>query len=210
MAIDRDALVWELGAAGWAVSTRIVSPGMEGDAGLVGERWQDMDLDSRRNLAQRRVSVWAAGSHASPLLHIALPNGPGADILFSRLSGDLQSVGIILRRATNADRADLGLIDSVARYPHVAWFLDALSCRAAREACSPEADALAARARQAPDTQSANLLWAQAETVLTQNNGFIPLGPPIRWSLANRETTGFSVNRLGVHPLMSLAMRPKS
>ncbi len=209
MAIDRDALAWQLGAAGWTVSTRIVSPGMEGDAGLVGERWQDLDIDSRRTLAQRRVSVWATASRQPPTLWINLPGGPGADILFTNLGRDLGAIGISLQRTGKADQADVTLVDSVARYPHVAWFLNALSCRASRPACSPVADALAERARHAPDGHTASLLWAQAETVLTQNNGFIPLGPPIRWSLVNRQTSGFSINRLGAHPLMPLAMRTK-
>ena len=215
MAIDRDALAWQLGTGGWTVSTRIVSPGMEGDAGLVGERWQDMDIDSRRILAQRRVEMWNAGSQTRPVLRISLPEGPGADILFARLSGDLGQIGVSLLRVDKANKADLALVDAVARYPHVAWFMGALSCRAGGvagkwAACSPAADALAAKARQAPDEHNANLLWAQAETLLTENNGFIPLGPPIRWSLVNRETSGFSINRLGIHPLMSLAMRQKS
>ena len=220
MAIDRDALAWELGATGWAGSTRIVSAGMEGDAGLVGERWQDMDIDSRRILGARRVSLWAGGSPAPPLLRISLPDGPGADILFTRLSRDLATIGVNLQRATaRSGAADLTLIDAVARYPHVAWFLNALSCQAreranarvsASAACSPTADALAQKARHTPDEASAKLLRAQAETVLTQNNGFIPLGPPIRWSLVNRKASGFSVNRLGAHPLMALAMRLKS
>ena len=210
MAIDREALAWELGAPGWTVSTRVVSPAMEGDAGLVGERWQDMDADSRVILAARRVSMWSAGNSVPPVVRLGLPAGPGADIVFARLHRDLAAIGVDLQRAGRPDDADLALIDSVARYPHVAWFLGALSCRAASAACSPTADALAALARRAPDAAGANLLWAQAETVLTQNNGFIPLGPPIRWSLVNREASGFSVNRLGVHPLMALAMRIKS
>ncbi len=215
MAIDRDALAWQLGAARWKASTRIISPGMEGDAGLVGERWQDMDIDSRRILAQRRIEVWSAGSPQPPTIRISLPEGPGADILLARLTSDLGAIGVTLRRAGKGENAELALIDMVARYPHVTWFLNALSCRAAgqtksKPACSPAADALAARARRAPDEHSADLLWAQAETLLTQTNGFIPLGPPIRWSLVNRETSGFSLNRLGVHPLLPLAMRPKS
>ena len=210
MAIDRDALKWSLGAAGWAVTTRIVSAGMAGDAGLLGERWQDLDMDSRRNLAQRRISLWAQGSDTPPTLRISLPNEPGADILFNQLNRDFAAIGVTLQRSARTDaQTDLAVIDTVARYPHVAWFLNALSCRTARTACSPAADALAERASHAPDQHTASLLWAQAETLLTQTNGFIPLGAPIRWSMVNRETSGFSVNRLGIHPLLSLAFRRK-
>ena len=210
LSIDREALAWALNATGWSPSTRLVSPGMEGDPGLVGERWQDLDIDSRRVLAARRVATWQAGSHQSAIIHIGLPEGPGADILFDRLSADLAPVGVSVQRADKAHPADLVLVDTVARYPRVAWFIDELACGVSHTACSPQADALARRARLAPSGQSAALLWAQAEVVLTQSNLFIPLGPPIRWSLVNGETSGFAVNRLGIHPLFPLAMHKKS
>jgi hypothetical protein len=38
---------------------------------------------------------------------------------------------------------------------------------------------------------------------------FIPFGPPIRWSLVRGDITGFYPNRLGYHPLMPLALRPR-
>jgi peptide/nickel transport system substrate-binding protein/oligopeptide transport system substrate-binding protein len=209
MAIDRDSLATGIGPRGWSPATRIVSPGMDGDPGLVGERWQDMDLDGRRILAARRLEVWRAGSPGPPLLRIALPDGPGADILFERLSSDFGDIGVSLLRAGKGQPADLTLIDRVARYSRTAWFLDELACRPGPAACSPAADALAARARLAPDDHSAGLLWAQAETMLTQSNVFIPFGAPIRWSLVNRQTAGFTVNRLGIHALMPLAMQGK-
>lgn len=210
LSIDRDALAWSLGTNGWNPSTRLVSPGMEGDPGLVGERWQADDIDSRRLLAAKRIALWQAGSHQSAIIRISLPAGPGADILFDRLTADLAPIGVSVQRADKAHSADLVLVDVVARYPRVAWFIDALACGESHTACSPQADALAQRARLAPDEQSAALLWAQAEVVMTQTNLFIPLGPPIRWSLVNGETSGFSVNHLGIHPLFPMAMGKKS
>mgnify|MGYP000320036256 CR=1 FL=1 len=56
---------------------------------------------------------------------------------------------------------------------------------------------------------SKSALLARAEAKLTEANVFIPFGPPIRWSLVRGDTTGFVPNRLGYHPLMPLAMRPK-
>ena len=209
MAIDRDSLATAIGPRGWSPSTRVVAPGMDGEPGLVGERWQDMDLDGRRILAARRVGVWQTGSAQPPVLRIALPEGPGADILFDRLDSDMTAIGITLQRAARGDAADLTLVDRVARYPRAAWFLDELACRPGHTACNPLADTLAARARLAPDDHSAAVLWAQAETVLTQSNAFIPFGAPIRWSLVNAQTAGFSVNRFGIHALMPLAMQGK-
>jgi peptide/nickel transport system substrate-binding protein/oligopeptide transport system substrate-binding protein len=61
---------------------------------------------------------------------------------------------------------------------------------------------------EADPVKHADLL-EDVEVQLTQANGYIPFGVPIRWSLVAGGTTGFAVNRLGVHPLMPLARLPK-
>ena len=111
-------------------------------------------------------------------------------------------------RVGESAEADLRLVDTVARYPRASWFLGQLAC-SLRRLCSAEADRLAAEARRASDGAARAALLAEAEAELTTANVFIPLGPPVRWSALRRDVTGFSVNRWGVHPLMSLAMLPK-
>ena len=208
MVIDRDSYGAGLGVSGWQPTTRIVMPGAEGDAGLVKERWAEYDINSRRNLAARRINQWIAGSHQSPVLRIALPVGPGADILFDRVTSDFGAMGITAQRAKPGEVADLRLIDSVARYPRVAWYLNQLSCAALRGPCSVEADAIAAKARAEPDPAIRATLWAEAEQDLTKSNVFIPLGAPVRWSLVRGNQTGFAVNPWGFHSLISLSRKP--
>ena len=139
---------------------------------------------------------------------ILLPPGPGADILFDRLTSDFGEIGVTLHRATGSADADLVLLDSVARTPRYDWYFDRLSCAALRGPCSADADQLVAQARAAPDAATAASLWAQAENALAASNVFIPLGPPIRWSLARPDMPGFAPNRWGLHPLMQLALKP--
>ena len=207
MAIDRDGLATALGAPGWVPGTRVVSPGLDGDPGLVGERWADIDLDGRRTLAARRVNFWIASGGAPIVLRVALPAGPGADVLFDRLSSDFLEIGIALRRADAGDPPDLRLVDSAARWPQAEWFLDRLSCAALAGPCSPEADALAAQARHEADPIAAARDRAEAENALAASNVFIPFGPPVRWSLVRAGLAGFAVNRPGWHPLAPLALR---
>ena len=206
MAIDRDALAAAIAVPGWVGTTRIVAAGTEGDAGAVSERWTDYDMDSRRILAQRRVGD-LLGLHAkTPTLRIALPDGPGAQLLFARLAADLQAIGVNAELAGKGEAADLRLVDSVARYARAAWFLNQFNCAVVHGApCSAEADALAAKARAASDAATAANLWAQAEQRLTASNLYIPLGPPLRWSLVGRRAGTIVVNRWGVHPLAALA-----
>ena len=207
MAIDREALAAKLGVPGWQPTTRMVAPGTDGDAALVEERWTDMDLATRRAFAADRIASWAKlGGHPAQL-RIALPDGPGADLLATQLTADFATIGIAVVRVGEGAPADLRLLDRVARYPRAAWFLGQFACSTSRRPCSRAADTLATRA--AADAKTAPLLYAQAERALAQSNIFIPLGAPIRWSLVGTEYGGFSTNRWGFHPLSGMALRQK-
>ncbi len=206
MAIDRDALIGAFGLTGWTATTRVISPGLEGDSGQIGERWENRDIAARQADAAARVARWKG---APAPLRIALPAGPGGDVLFRRLTADLDAIGLKTARVGLAAPAELRLVDQVARYPRAGWFFNQLGCAAARGPCSITADVVVERARSEADPAKRTEHFAEAEASLTRANLFIPFAPPIRWSLVSGTVTGFSVNRWGVHPLMPLAMRPK-
>jgi peptide/nickel transport system substrate-binding protein/oligopeptide transport system substrate-binding protein len=209
MAIDREGLIAAFGVGGWTPSTRIVSPGIDGDLGTIGERWTALDLAQRRTQASARVARWRA-HHDGPLrLRIALPEGPGADVLFTRLKQDLAAIGIEAQRVGADAKTDLRLIDDIARYPQAMWFLNRFNCRVQRGLCNKAADERAAEARVAEDPAARSALLAEAEAELTAANVFIPFGAPIRWSLVRSDAIGFAPNRWGWHPLMPMALRPK-
>lgn len=212
MAIDRQALIAPFGVSGWAPTTRIISPGIEGDLQTNPERWTDLPFAERRVRAAERIRRWqasAAGAGASPQVSIWLPAGPGSDILFRRLAEDLGGVGVTVRRADQPAGADLRLIDDVVRYPRPRWFLNRLSCAARSGLCDPAADALVAEAVQLDDAPRRNAAIAEAEARITAANLFIPFGPPIRWSLVRGGVEGFASNNWGWHPLMPLAWHRK-
>ncbi|MEQ1542970.1 MAG: ABC transporter substrate-binding protein [Novosphingobium sp.] len=209
MAIDREALIAALNVGGWTATTRVVNPGLEGDNGSIGERWPGRGVEERRSTAAARVARWTATQGRLAPLRIALPRGPGADRLFERLAADFKAIGLSARRVDGAADADLRLIDTVARYPRAAWFINQLGCGSGRVLCSAQADRLAADALDEADPVKRADLYAQAEAQLTVTNGFIPFGMPIRWSLVSGQASGFVANRWNVHPLMPLALRPK-
>lgn len=210
MAIDRDALIAAFGVGGWAPSTRVVSPGLAGDLGTIGERWTALDLEQRRELARSRVAAWrSADDSAAMSLRIALPKGPGADVLFDGLKRDLAAIAIEAQRTELGQAADLELIDEIARYPQPAWFLNRFNCRVQRGLCNQAADDRAAEARATADPATYAALLAEAEAELTASNVFVPFGAPIRWSLVRSDAIGFAPNRWAWHPLMPMALRPR-
>ena len=208
MAIDREALIGSFNIGGWTATSRVLNPRLEGDNATVSERWLGRTIEERRAQASVRVAQWKGSGHAPAPLRMALPSGPGADLLFERLASDLKSIGLGVQRVALSADADLRLVDRTARYARPAWFFNQLSCANARALCSAAADNLAAEAQSEPGLVKRAELYAQAEAQLTVANAYIPFGVPIRWSLVS-STSGFAANRWGVHPLMPLAFIPK-
>lgn len=221
MALDRTDLIEPFNIGGWVPTSRVVGPGLPGDPGLVAERWEDMSMRDRRALAAARIasaaraerrsggSAGPAGGLAPVTLSIALGAGPGADILLRELAAQLQPVGIRLERASNASRADLLLVDRVARYSGPLWYLNQFNCSLRRGLCSEEADELVRQATVTSDPAERDRLLAAAESALTLSNVYIPFGTPLRWSLVRGTVAGFAPNQWAFHPLPAMAMLPR-
>ena len=213
MALDRDALAALFNVGGWTPTTRIVAPGMPHDAGLVEERWTGAELAELRARAGGRVLEWRAaqadGGETAPVVTVHLGEGPGYDLLLRELSMQLGSIGLDLQSADSADQADLVLVDRVARYAGPRWFLNQFACSLGRGLCSEDADILVEQALEQRDTQTRNLLLAEAEDALTQTNAFIPFGSPLRWSLVRGDMDGFAANVWAYHPLPEFARIPR-
>ncbi|MGN6356846.1 MAG: ABC transporter substrate-binding protein [Novosphingobium sp.] len=206
MAIDRDALATAFGAPGWIPTTRLVSPGADGEMGLVAERWAGQTIAARQAIAASRVTRWRT-DHGEVTLRIALPHGLGGDVLFARLALDLAAAGFKAVRRGPGEAADLRLLDRTAVYARADWFFAQLGCTARPRACSATADASYAAARGLAEPAARAKGLAEAEAQLMAANLFIPLGTPLRWSLAAPDTAGFAVNPTGRHALLPLAMR---
>lgn len=212
MAIDRASLLEPFNIGGWVPTTRVVGPDLPGDLGDIGERWSQMTLAERQTEAARRVSAKAAAEGAQEpkqTLSIAMPPGPGSDLLFRKLARDLAVVGLNLQRSSGSNGGpDLRLVDRLARYADARWYLNQFNCSLKRGLCSAEADALVRDAASTSDAFETAALLVEAEAELTATNAYIPLGAPIRWSLVRGGVDGFSENRWGLHPLFPLSQRP--
>jgi ABC-type transport system substrate-binding protein len=210
LSIDRDALVGSFGVTGWATAARVVPADAAGGLGPGGERWVGLSVDDRRDKARAAIEQWrvAHGGNVPPL-RIALPAGPGSDLIFGRLSADFAAIGVPTQRAAFSAKADLRLMDEVARYGAASWYLNQFNCGLKRGACDPGSDALMDQVRTVADEATRDRLTGEAEASLAAANVFIPLALPMRWSLARGSATGFSINRLGFHPLMPLATLPR-
>lgn len=207
MAIDREALLGQFGVGGWLPTTRLVAPALSGDPGFVGERWAGQSIEERRARAAALLSG-ALAANGKSVLTIAIGTAPGHDMLLTELARQWALIGVTLERASPPNAADLVVMDRVARYADPRWFLNQFHCSLRRGLCNAEADRMIADALLQGDAAQRSLLLAEAEAALIQDNFYIPLGMPLRWSLARGSVDAFAENPWAFHPLPPMALIP--
>jgi len=194
-ALDRAAILSAV-APDWEAVDRIVPDLLDSSAPPVVPEWSLLTLDQRRTAARARVAAWPGGPVT---LDVALPGGPGANLLWGGIAASLRRIGIAARRVGADAPADLRLVDAVAPYDSARWYL-ATACRP----CGTPAAAALAAARDAPTVAERARLIAETDRLVDADAAFIPLARPLRWSLAGRRATGWQANPRAAHPLNRL------
>lgn len=208
LALDRQTLLQPFNVGGWQSTSWIIPPELAEGEAAVGERWANLSLEERREIASRRVSAWEQSEGDELSVRIGLPDGPGSDLLFRQLSRDFAQIGINSIRTGLGEDAELELHDKLARFYSPRWFLNQFHCRLQIGLCSEEADDLVERSIVESDAVVKTQLLAAAHRQLIESEVFIPFGVPVRWSLVRGDVTGFEENRWGVHPLFMLSQPP--
>lgn len=205
-AIDRDALVAALNVPGLASRATVLEPGLDGVTAPVQPAWFGTSPATRRPALLAAARRLVPGKDR-PTIHVLLPEGPGSDQLLQRLVADWGAIGFVVERARTLDSADLRLVDAVAPSSSAAWFLRTFHCGAAA-VCDPDADNLLDAARIAPVPAQRYALLSEAAGKIDDDQLFIPLTAPVRWSLVGDRIQGFAGNRYARHTLTDLQQRP--
>lgn len=204
-AIDRQALIDALNVPGLLPRATLIEPGLDGLQPPASPAWMAIPIDERRPQLAAAVRR-QFGDLEKPTLRIALPNAPGGKILFSRLASDWGAIGITVEAVQPGEATDFVLIDKVAPSTSPAWFVRSFRCGEV-PVCDAEADELMDGARSATVVVQRNGLLAQAAQKIDDQQLFIALTAPIRWSLVSDRVQGFATNRFGRHTLTSLHQR---
>ena len=208
MAIDRTRIRSVLNIDSDDISNRMVPAFVEDYTSVAPEPWADVTMDQRRATARARVAAWQADRENVPPLRIAMPEGPGATLLFAAIRADLIAIGLDAKRVRNSASADLRLIDEVAAHSRASWYIGQLSCLRQR-VCDAAGNTLWKEAMAEKNLSARALLLAEAERSMTAYASYIPLGQPIRWSLVRGDASGFAVNAFAAHPLSPMLAVPK-
>jgi peptide/nickel transport system substrate-binding protein len=207
-AIDRGGFVTALAVPGLAPRATLLEPGLDGMPPPVAPPWFGTAKVDR--LAGLQAAIDELFPKAEkPTIRIALPQGPGADLLFQLLSRDWGALGFKIDRAESGADADFALIDNVAPSSSPAWFIRRFRCAVA-PVCDSDADDLMDAAREIPVPAQRYALLAQAAEKIDEAQLFIPIAAPVRWSLVSRRVEGFAGNRFARHTLTGLTQRPDS
>ena len=204
-AIDRQALIEAFSVPGLLPRATVLEPGLEGVPDPTPPQWLALPIAGRRLQLAARASQLFAGDER-PTVRVALPEGPGARILLNRLASDWGVLGLTVERAGPGDPADLKLLDAVAPSASPAWFLRQFRCGIV-PICDIAADELMDGARSTPVPAQRNGLLQQAAQVIDEQQLFIPIAAPIRWSLVSDRVQGFATNRYARHSLAGLRER---
>jgi oligopeptide transport system substrate-binding protein len=213
MAIDRAALVEALGVPEWAGRATLRSPRLAPGQrpGALPEpiypAWIDLSFAERRARARDIVRAISANLDGPVRVRIALPEGPGAGIMFARLRGDFTAVGITAVRVPLRADADLRLIDEVSPSDDPLWYLRRVGCQRGI-VCDPDNENLITAMTEAPDATARSAAVARADEALTRFGAYIPLASPLRWSLATPRLTGHRPNLRGQHNIIRLLPPP--
>ena len=205
-AIDRDALLAQLNVPGLLPRATVLEAGLEGIPNPAAPQWLATPIGDRRPdliIVADRIF----GSIERPPIRIALPEGPGGDILLRRLTSDWGLLGLKVERAANPRAADFILVDQVAPSTSPAWFLRHFRCGSAA-ICDAEVDELLEGARETLIPAQRNALLTQAAARIDELQLFLPIAAPIRWSLVGSRVEGFAGNRFGRHTLTGLGEKP--
>ncbi|WP_298669041.1 ABC transporter substrate-binding protein [uncultured Sphingomonas sp.] len=202
--IDRAALTAAF-SADWASTEQLLPDQLDSAAAPASSPWVAQDHDNRQLQAATRIAIWQR-NHPGPLrLRIALPSGPGGNLLWGRIGADLIAIGIQPERAALDDRdADLRLVDAVAPYDSARWYL-----AAACAPCGGAADQALEAARVAPTLAARGDAIAAADAAIAADVPFIPIARPLRWSLVSLRLRQWQPNPRAWHPLNHLRAVPK-
>jgi peptide/nickel transport system substrate-binding protein len=201
-AIDRDALIASFDVPGLVGRATLLEAGLDGVPGPVVPAWMGVEFGERRpSLISAADTLF--GGEERPTIRLALPEGPGGELLLGRLREDWGMLGLTVERAAAGSPADFRLIEAVAPSTSPAWFLRQFLCDE-RPICSEDADELLEAARAAPVPAQRAALLAEAARVMEEAQLFLPIAAPIRWSLVSNRIEGFTGNRFARHTLTEL------
>lgn len=205
-AIDRDAFVAALRIGNLAPRATLLQSGLDGLGPPPQPAWLSIPLANRIAALQAGVER-IFGRSQKPVIRVALPKGPGGELLLQILMRDWGALGFTVQWARSPASADFGLIDEVAPSSSPAWFARRFQCGDV-PVCDADMKDILESARTSQVAAQRYALIAQAARIIDEQQLFIPITAPVRWSLVSNRVQNFAGNRYARHTLVDLDQKP--
>lgn len=196
-AFDRAAFTATI-SPDWAPVSQLLPEQLDSAAPPAIPAWAQTENGTAENPAAR-IARWKTTHPGEITIRVALPDGPGANLLYGYVGAALVSLGIVPERVAAEAPADLRLIDAVAPYDSGRWYV-ATACQLCSEATQTAIDA--ARDADSPRMRAQQI--AIADAALASEVAFIPIARPLRWSLVSIRLKAWTGNSRAWHPLNHL------
>lgn len=222
MAVDRDFITGKLMRAGQKPAYSFVPPATAGHGQGVRLRWADMPLEKRQAEARRLLAEAGYGPGNPLSIEIKVGNSPDNLLLSQAVAADWTALGLKVSTVQNEGQIALaayrqkdfqvGMMSWYADFNDPLTFLGLFRSDTGQQNYSayanPRYDALLDRADLEPDAQKRGRILAEAEQLLLDEEGILPVFQVVSRALVSPRITGWTDNVENFHRARWVCVKP--
>ena len=222
MAVDRDFITGKLMRAGQKPAYSFVPPATAGHGQGVRLRWADMPLEKRQAEARRLLAEAGYGPGNPLSIEIKVGNSPDNLLLSQAVAADWTALGLKVSTVQNEGQIafaayrqkdfQVGMMSWYADFNDPLTFLGLFRSDTGQQNYSayanPRYDALLDRADLEPDAQKRGRILAEAEQLLLDEEGILPVFQVVSRALVSPRITGWTDNVENFHRARWVCLKP--
>ena len=222
MAVDRDFITGKLMRAGQKPAYSFVPPATAGHGQGVRLRWADMPLEKRQAEARRLLAEAGYGPGNPLSIEIKVGNSPDNLLLSQAVAADWTALGLKVSTVQNEGQIafaayrqkdfQVGMMSWYAYFNDPLTFLGLFRSDTGQQNYSayanPRYDALLDRADLEPDAQKRGRILAEAEQLLLDEEGILPVFQVVSRALVSPRITGWTDNVENFHRARWVCLKP--
>ena len=222
MAVDRDFITGKLMRAGQKPAYSFVPPATAGHGQGVRLRWADIPLEKRQAEARRLLAEAGYGPGNPLSIEIKVGNSPDNLLLSQAVAADWTALGLKVSTVQNEGQIafaayrqkdfQVGMMSWYADFNDPLTVLGLFRSDTGQQNYSaynnPRYDALLDRADLEPDAQKRGRILAEAEQLLLDEEGILPVFQVVSRALVSPRITGWTDNVENFHRARWVCLKP--
>ena len=222
MAVDRDFITAKLMRAGQKPAYSFVPPATAGHGEGVRLKWADMPFSERQVVARQLLAEAGYGPKRPLSVEIKVINSPDNLLLSQAVAADWTALGLKVSTVQNEGQIafaayrqkdfQVGMMNWYADFNDPLTFLGLFRSDTGQQNYSayanPRYDALLDRADLEPDAQKRGRILAEAEQLLLDEEGILPVFQVVSRALVSPRITGWTDNVENFHRARWVCLKP--